>query len=79
MPPPAIDDLKDEVEELLKLCNRGTDIDYDHVGKAAWNLRRLCAFVKSKARRVEVSTVTRLHLLNCIKQYIDHSFVAAEI
>ena len=68
-PPPSIDDLKDELEELLKLCNRGTDIDYDHVGKAAWNLRRLCSFVKSKARRVEVSTVPRLHLLNCIKQY----------
>lgn len=60
-PQPSIDDLKEELLELLKLSNRGTDIDYDAVGKAAWNLRRLCGFVKSKARRIEVSTVTRSH------------------
>lgn len=80
-PQPFIDDLKDELHELLKKSNRGTDIDYDAVGKAAWNLRRLCGFVKSKARRIEVSTVTRSHtrshilrhnkLIRFIEKYIN--------
>lgn len=58
---PGIDQLKDEVQSLLKINKRGTDSDWDQVSKAAWCLRKLCGFVKMKCRRREVSGATRLN------------------
>ena len=57
---PIVDALKDELEELVKKCKRGVDTDGIDIPKSAWALRKLCGFIKMKARRKEVSTVTWL-------------------
>ena len=65
-PVPPIDPLKVEVLSLLKLHKLGTDkelVDDDNLSKSAWAIRKLCGFVKSKVRRSEVSTATRLQVV----------------
>lgn len=58
---PGIDQLKDEVEQLLKTNKRALDADGVDIPKTSWAIRKLCGFIKAKARRREVSTVTGLH------------------
>lgn len=62
---PSIDQLKDEVSNWLVMGKKGVEIDFQDVSKKAWQLRKLCGFVKTKARRHEVSTATRLHQYPC--------------
>lgn len=65
-PVPPIDPLKEEVFSLLKLHKLGTDKELasdDNLSKSAWAIRKLCGFVKSKVRRSEVSTATRLQVV----------------
>lgn len=62
-PVPNIDPLKEEVLSLFQMHKLATDtalIDDDNLAKTAWAIRKLCGFVKSKVRRQEVSTATRL-------------------
>lgn len=59
---PNIDQLKDEVEQLLKTNKRAMDADGVDIPKTSWAIRKLRGFIKAKARRREVSTVTGLHL-----------------
>ena len=57
---PQIDDLRDEVSDLLTLCKRsGPDLT-SMVEETAKHLKKLVGFVKTKARRKEVSTATWL-------------------
>ena len=56
---PGIDQLKIELQELMKL-NKRVDTEWDELDKAAWCIRKLCGFVKMKCRRREVSAATRL-------------------
>lgn len=57
---PGIDQLKDELEQLLKKNKQGLDLEFADISKKAWTLKKLCGFVKAKCRRREVSTVSRL-------------------
>lgn len=65
-PVPTIDQLKEEVETLLKLTKQGLNIDFVDISKTAWAIRKLAGFVKMKTRRREVSTATRLQYANAI-------------
>ena len=57
---PGIDDLRDQVSNLLTLCKRSGDL-VGIVEDTAGALKKLSGFVKTKARRREVSTVTWQH------------------
>ena len=59
---PGIDQLKIELQELMKL-NKRVDTDWDELDKAAWCIRKLAGFVKMKCRRREVSAVTGLQII----------------
>lgn len=59
---PGIDQLKDELETLLKSNKQGMELDFLDLSKRAWALKKLCGFTKAKARRREVSTATGLRL-----------------
>lgn len=57
-PLPGIDALRSEVETLLTKNKRGDSPELtQEVIKSAWRVKKLCGFVKMKARREEVSTV----------------------
>ena len=58
---PNIDQLKDEIEDLLKRSKRALDEGGVDIPKTSWAIRKLCGFIKAKARRREVSTVPGLH------------------
>lgn len=72
-PVPGIDQLKEEIQSLMKINKRGTDFEWDAIAKAGWCLRKLCGFVKMKCRRREVSNVTRLR---CQQVIATHNFSA---
>ena len=59
---PAIDQLKIELETLFQKNKQGVESEFLDVSKKAWMLKKLCGFVKTKARRREVSTATRWQL-----------------
>ena len=59
---PSIDQLKEEIEALLRKNKRGVDTEGVDVPKCGWALRKLCGFIKMKARRREVSTATSLQI-----------------
>ena len=56
---PAIDQLRDELQALLDKNKRGVDAEGTDLQKVSWAIKKLCGFMKTKARRREVSTVTR--------------------
>lgn len=60
MPQPPVGQLRAELEKLYKRCGRPIDesIIYDD----SWVIRKLCCFLKMKARKKKVSTVTCLYL-----------------
>ena len=56
---PPVEPLRDEIDDLLVKNKRGNAPEaVDDVVKASWRLKKLCSFVKMKARRQEVSTAT---------------------
>lgn len=57
-PLPPIDPLRSEIEILMTKNKRGDapELGQDVI-KSAWRVKKLCGFVKMKARREEVSTV----------------------
>ena len=59
---PGIDQLKVELETLLKSNKQGMELEFLDLSKRAWALKKLCGFMKAKARRREVSTATGLPL-----------------
>lgn len=71
---PSIDQLIDELEALLQKNKRGVDLGGEDIPKCAWALRKLCGFVKMKARRREVSTAARLHKSNPPLSSCQYSF-----
>lgn len=56
---PSIDDLRDEVATLLAMCKRHGEDLVVVVEETAQTVKKLCGFVKTKARRKEVSTAPR--------------------
>ena len=62
---PAIEQLRHELEALLLKNKQGMDLQFQDVSKKAWALKKLLGFVKMKARRWEVSTVTQSQLPSC--------------
>lgn len=57
-PLPPIEVLRSEVETLMTKNKRGDSPELvQDVVKSAWRVKKLCGFVKMKARREEVSTV----------------------
>lgn len=56
---PSIDDLRDEVATLLAMCKRHGEDLVVVVEETAQTIKKLCGFVKTKARRKEVSTAPR--------------------
>ena len=62
-PLPPITALRIEIEKLyVKNKRHTTPEQFNEVVKASWRIKKLCGFVKMKARRSEVSTVTRSKL-----------------
>lgn len=59
---PQIDQLKFELEALLKKNKQGVELAFIDISKKAWAIKKLCGFVKAKARRREVSTASGLRL-----------------
>lgn len=58
-PVPPVNPLRDEIDKLMSKNKRGnTPEDAQDIIKASWSVRKMCGFVKMKARRKEVSTVT---------------------
>lgn len=57
-PLPPIDPLKEELDNLFKKNKQGVESNFLDISKKAWALKRLLGFVKTKARRREVSTAT---------------------
>ena len=55
-PQPAVVPLRDELEMLYKRC--GVATDEKTVYGDSWMIRKLCCFIKMKARKKQVSTVT---------------------
>lgn len=62
---PAIEQVRYELEELLKKNKQGMDLQFQDLSKKAWALKKLLGFLKMKARRWEVSTVTQSQLPSC--------------
>ena len=54
---PEVENLRDEVSTFLSMNHR-PDAGDDEIDDAAWELRKLLTFLKRKAQRKEVSTVT---------------------
>ena len=63
-PLPSIDDLRDEVGTLLTLGKRHGEDLVTLVEETGQTIKKLCGFVKLKARRQEVSTATRFKKLS---------------
>ena len=60
-PSPAVEDLREQVNELMTLSKQETDFaKVDHV---AWQIRRFTAFLKVKTRKHEVSNESRLQIM----------------
>lgn len=60
-PLPAIEQLRDQVEDVFTRNKRGTkDLEGSEIVRLAWHIRKLCGFVKMKVRRKEVSMVSWL-------------------
>lgn len=59
---PPVDQLKEELDALLKHNKQGMETEFMDISNKAWAIKKLCGFVKAKTRRKEVSTATRLHL-----------------
>ena len=57
-PLPPIDPLKEELDNLFKAYKQGVESSFLDISKKAWALKKLLGFVKTKARRREVSTAT---------------------
>lgn len=57
---PPVEQLKEELDSLFQANKQGLEIDFMDVSKKAWALKKLCGFVKTKARRREVSTAIGL-------------------
>ena len=53
-PQPPVTPLRDEIEKLYKRCGAATD--EKTVYGDSWMIRRLCCFIKMKARKKQVST-----------------------
>ena len=60
---PPVDQLKEEIDCLLKRYKQGMESEFLEVSKKSWHLKKMCGFIKCKARRREVSTVTGLIFL----------------
>ena len=58
---PALDDLRDEVASLLTMNKRHGDELVKEIEDTAYHLKKLCGFVKTKARRKEVSVASCLN------------------
>ena len=62
-PLPPITELRGEIEKLFVKNKRVPSPELvDEVVKGSWRVKKFCGFVKMKARREEVSTVTRTKL-----------------
>lgn len=72
-PHPPIEPLREEVAELFKLSKRSTIPTFSDLSKLAWRLRYLVCFVKTKARRKEVSTETCMHPGGVHKKWLYHA------
>ena len=59
-PLPPVEQLREELEELFQHNKQGLEIEFLEISKKTWALKKLCGFVKTKARRREVSTATGL-------------------
>ena len=58
---PPVEDLRVDIEKLLQKNKRGNGLEEaDLIIKSSWRVKKLCGFVKMKARREEVSGVTCL-------------------
>ena len=60
---PPVDDLRAELELLFKNNKQGVELGYLEISKKSMAVKKLLGFVKTKARRKEVSTVTGWQLL----------------
>ena len=60
-PSPAVEDLREQINELMVLSKQETD--FAKVDHAAWQIRRLTAFLKVKTRKQQVSNESRLHIV----------------
>ena len=57
---PPVEPMREELEALFKSNKRGgSPEDSQDIIKGGWRIKKLCGFVKMKARREEVSTVSR--------------------
>ena len=55
---PTMDDLREECYALLTLNKRTGEELVEMVEESAYSIKKLCSFIKAKARRKEVSTAT---------------------
>ena len=66
---PSVEDLRNEMVKFLEVNKRMVDSDVKMIVDSAAHVKKLCGFVKTKARREEPSRATQLHAI--CKTYQD--------
>ena len=60
---PSVEDLRHEMMKFLEVNKRMVDSDVKMIVDSAAHVKKLCGFVKTKARREEPSRATQLHTI----------------
>ena len=77
---PPVDDLRGEIEKVLHRNKRGNGLEEaDLIIKSSWRVKKLCGFVKMKARREEVSSVTCLRRILFVIIHTDAQTTCAAL